>query len=299
MIRVSVVIPTLDRPEPLRDCLAALAVDFPADAETIVVDDGGRADLGSVVAPFVTALRLRLLRHPNGGPAAARNRGLAIAQGEVVVFTDDDCRPHPGWVAALAAGVATAPPRAAGGATRNGLPRNAYADAAQLVLDLLSRHDRAVAGRERLLASNNFAFPAEALRKLGGFDERFRTAEDRELCRRWAQAGHALTRVPSAVVDHEPRLDLAGFVRKFFAYGRGAALFHETGGDAGLRESSRFHLRLPALLVPELRRRRPQRGIAIVALLVLWELANLAGFAFERRRAARAPVAVRASVERP
>jgi GT2 family glycosyltransferase len=299
MVRVSLIVPTLDRPEALRACLAALAVGFPADAETIVVDDGGRADLAPVVAPYVAPLRLRLLRCRNGGPAAARNHGLASARGAIVAFTDDDCRPRPGWLAALAAGVGANPPRAAGGATLNGLPRNAYADAMQLVLDLLSRHDRALVGRERLLASNNFAFPTEPLRKLGGFDERFRTAEDRELCRRWARAGYALGRVPAAVVEHDPRLDLASFTRKFFAYGRGAALFHETATDTGLGESSRFHFRLPALVLPELRRRGVSRGTAVAALLVLWELANLAGFVFERTQVAKAAAPSRAEVETP
>ncbi len=299
MIRISVVVPTFDRPGPLRECLAALAADFPSDAEAIVVDDSGSCDLAPIVAPFVAVLRLRLLRTEHRGPAAARNSGIAAAHGDVVAFTDDDCRPRPGWLAALVAGVVVSPPRAVGGATRNGLPRSAYADASQLVLDLLSRHDRALVGRERLLASNNVAFPLEPLRRLGGFNERFRTAEDRELCRRWMGAGYELGRVPSAVVDHDPRLDLAGFTRKCFAYGRGAALFHESKMQPGLRESSRFHLRLPALLLPELRRRGPLRGTAVAALLGLWELANFAGFICERARAVRVETPAHAKVPTP
>ena len=294
MVRISVVIPTLDRPGPLTACLAALEPGFPPDAETIVVADGGSHELDPVVAPFVAPLRLRLLQTANGGPAAARNRGLAVARGEIVAFTDDDCRPQPGWLAALASGVATSPPRAVGGTTHNGLPANACADAAQLVLNLLSRHDRELVRRERFLPSNNFAFPTEALRRIGGFDERFRTAEDRELCRRWAAAGYELGRVPSAVVEHDSRLNLARFAGKFFAYGRGAARFHGSGGNAGLIQSAGFHLRLPALLMPELRRRGPVRGAAVVALLVLWEAANLVGYAAERLQPAKDPPAANA-----
>jgi glycosyltransferase involved in cell wall biosynthesis len=287
MVRISVVIPTRDRPGPLTACLAGLATDALADAETIVVSDGGAVDLGPVVAPFVEALGLRLLRIEHGGPAAARNHGLEAARGEVVAFVDDDCRPHPGWLASLAAGVVLCPPRAVGGRTLNGLPANPYADAAQIVLDLLSRYDRAVTGKERLLPSNNFAFPTEPLRRIGGFDERFRTAEDRELCRRWAAAGFELGRAPAAVVEHDARLDLVRFVTKFFAYGRGAAQFHRAGENSSLRVSARFHFRLPVLLAPEVRRRGFARGMALVALLALWEAANLAGFLSEwgRRRA--------------
>ena len=282
MIRISVVIPTLNRPGPLAACLHALAESFPPDAETIVVSDGGAENLGPVVAPFTDSLRLRLVRAKHGGPAAARNRGLEAARGEIVAFTDDDCRPQPGWLAALAGGVVCSPPRAVGGTTQVGSNASIYAEAAQLVLLLLSRHDRALAGRERFLASNNFAFPTTALIRLGGFDERFWTAEDRELCRRWAQAGFSLGRVSQAIVEHDQRIGPKGFVGKFFTYGQGAAQFHCSGADPSLRESLRFHFRLPVLVFPELRQRGPVRGVALAGLLVLWEIANAAGFLAER-----------------
>ena len=171
-----------------------------------------------------------------------------------------------------------------------GMRATLCAEAAQLVLLLLSRHDRALAGRERLLPSNNFACPADALVRLGGFDESFRTAEDRELCRRWAQAGFELGRVSEAIVEHDENLDLGGFVRKFFAYGRGAARFHGSGTDPSLRESTRFHFRLPALAIPELRQRGLARSAAIAALLLLWEISNVAGYLAEKvRGGAEAP----------
>jgi glycosyltransferase involved in cell wall biosynthesis len=281
MIRVSVIIPTFDRPGLLAACLGALSESFPPDAEAIVVSDGGVQDLAAVVAPFTDSLRLRLLHVEHRGPAAARNRGLEAARGEVIAFTDDDCRPQAGWLSALTAGVVLSPPFAVGGTVRCGPRADVYADAAHLVLLLLSRHDRALSGRERFLPSNNFAFPADALIKLGGFDERFRTAEDRELCRRWTEAGFGLGRVPGAVVEHDQRLGLKSFAAKFFSYGRGAAKFHGSGADPSLRESIPFHLRLPALVLPELRQRGLARGAGIVALLILWEFANVAGYVAE------------------
>ena len=191
MARLSVIIPTRDRPGPLADCLRCLAVSFPPDGEVVVVSDGGSVSLEDVLAPFVAPLRLRLLTVPHGGPAAARNRGLAVASGEIVAFTDDDCRPDEGWLEAIASGVSSSPPTAGGGTTRNGLATNPYADASQFILQLVGRHDRATNGHELFFSSNNLAFPADALRRLGGFDERFRTAEDRDLCRRWQEAAAA------------------------------------------------------------------------------------------------------------
>lgn len=275
MTRISVVIATRNRPNPLAACLEALAESFPDDAETIVVFDGTAVEPG--LEAFVEPLRLRCVEAPAGGPAAARNRGLAEARGEIVAFTDDDCVPRPGWPDELAAGVSPSPPIAAGGTTLNGDPASAYADCTQVILDLAGAHDLSRHGTERFFAANNVAFPAEALRSLGGFAASFRTAEDRELCRRWRDAGFGLRSVPGAVVEHRPALDFRGFVRKCFAYGRGAEQFHSTE-HGSLREAVAFHLRLPAALARATAGRSVLRRCELTALSVVWEVANLAGF---------------------
>lgn len=278
MLRASVIIPTLDVRGPVRRCLEALAPTFPPNAETIVVCDGGSADPLPVLGDLVDALRLRFVRVPHGGPAYARNRGLEVARGAVACFTDDDCRPRAGWVDALASRVAASPARAAGGVTFNAKTANAYATAAQVVLDLVARHEVESCGEVRFFPANNCAFPVAVLRDLGGFDESFRTAEDRELLRRWRAAGHAMDLAPLAVVDHEADPDLMGYVRKFYGYGRGAAHFHATDANHSYRDSASFHLRLPGLVRQELQQRGPGDGAALLALLAVWEAANLAGF---------------------
>jgi len=284
VLRISVVIPTLDRPGPLTACLQALTQSFPADVETIVISDGGAHDLGQWLAPFVEPLRLQYLVAPHGGPASARNHGLSSARGDIVAFIDDDCRPRPEWLRSLTAGVSLSPPRATGGTTFNGLLSNPYAKASQLILDLVARHERETYGDESFFPSNNLAFPTEALRRIGGFDESFRTAEDRELCRRWRRAGFALARVPEAIVDHDARLNFTGFLRRSFAYGRGGAQFHSSGDSSSFGESVAFHLQLPRLVGFELVRQGPRRGAGLLGLLVLWEVANLAGFLTARPR---------------
>jgi glycosyltransferase involved in cell wall biosynthesis len=105
MIRVSVVVPTYRRPELLDRCLAALDrqdVD-PAEYEVLVADDAA-----SDTTRRHVAIRARMTRPAvrylavttSHGPAAARNVGWRAARGEVVAFTDDDCCPDPGWLAA-------------------------------------------------------------------------------------------------------------------------------------------------------------------------------------------------------
>src|SRR5690606_26487429 len=59
------------------------------------VDNGGSADLGEALAAYPGAV---LLREPNPGSYAARNRGIAESRGEVLAFTDSDCTPHRMWL---------------------------------------------------------------------------------------------------------------------------------------------------------------------------------------------------------
>ncbi len=85
--RFSVIIPTYGRPQFLADALASVAQQSFADFECLVVDDASAAPPELAAADA----RFRLVRRTtNGGPAAARNTGIAAATGNYVAFLDDD-----------------------------------------------------------------------------------------------------------------------------------------------------------------------------------------------------------------
>jgi len=105
---VSVVIPTHNRAASCAALLRRLGGQtLAADRfEVLVVDDCSTDDTPDVLASLVGEVPYRLvpLRTPvNRGPAGARNLGWRAASAPVVAFTDDDCLPENGW---LAAGVA-------------------------------------------------------------------------------------------------------------------------------------------------------------------------------------------------
>src|SRR5262249_31672764 len=151
--RFSIVVPTYRRPAILAGCLDAITrLDYPRDRfEAIIVDDGG----GGVERPRDLApLELVLLTQAHAGPAAARTPRAESARGEFLAFTDDDCRPEPGWLRAVAAKIAEAPDHAIGGFTRNALPDNPYSTATQLLVDYFSRW-QGIHGDGAFFASNN------------------------------------------------------------------------------------------------------------------------------------------------
>jgi GT2 family glycosyltransferase len=285
----TVIVPTYNRPDALRRCLSALgAQDHPRERfEVLVVDDGGELSARPVVDEHRSRLRVELLEQGHGGPARARNRGAERARGRFLAFTDDDCRPEPGWLSGLFAALARCPDRLVGGRIVNALPDNPFSSASQMIADIVYAHYNADPEDARFFSSNNIAIAADAYRRLGGFDEGFTilACEDRELCDRWRAAGGRMLYATDAVVAHAHPLGLRSFARQHFTYGRGALHFHRIRArraTGAITNEMTFHLNVGTWLLQPFRRRTPASAARIAALLVLWQSSNFAGFVYER-----------------
>jgi len=274
------VIPTRSRPGPLRSCLEALAaVDPEVAREVIVVDDGSPRHLTAAIEACTLAAGARFLRQPPAGPAAARNRGAAAATAELLVFLDDDCRPQPGWLAALLRALAPGSQVIVGGPTVNGAPGNLYAEATQLLVAYVSHHSASGQRRTEFLPTCNLALARSSFETIGGFDEAFSSAagEDREFCTRGLRRGFEVRFVGDATVYHFHHLTLRTYVRQHFTYGRGAVLYRRRCRSAGpptTRASLRWYL---GLLACPFRRQPLWRALPICSLLLLAQGATAAG----------------------
>jgi GT2 family glycosyltransferase len=199
---MSVVVPTYKRPHLLNHCLHALCrqrLDH-ARYEIILVADGpcehsrwvARTWTERPGAPEIRYLEVKT----RGGPAAARNIGWRAARGTIIAFTDDDCVPSAGW---LAAGLdAFADSSVAAVCGRILVPTPAVP----------TDWERNVAGLEQApFATANCFYRRQALELIGGFDERFTAAyrEDSDLQFRLLTRGLCCASQPSAVVVHPIR----------------------------------------------------------------------------------------------
>jgi glycosyltransferase involved in cell wall biosynthesis len=100
---VSVIVPARDAAATVAATMEALAAqDFEGEWELILVDDGS-SDGTVHVARAAGSRPLTVLESGGHGAAEARNRGVRAARAPLIAFTDADCAPAPGW---LAAGVA-------------------------------------------------------------------------------------------------------------------------------------------------------------------------------------------------
>jgi len=282
--RLSVVIPTYNRPAQLAECLAALADSdcTRENFEVIVVDDGSPTLVDDIVDAARDHLNVQLIRQQNAGAATARNTGAGVAAAAHIAFTDDDCQPAKNWLSVFMAQIEKLPDYGFGGQTLNILDDKVCSAASQLLIDFIYSYFNA--GEAQFFTSNNICVSAAGFRAMGGFDPGFPRSggEDRDFCSRWLHAGQRLRFVPEAVIHHAHSLNLLGFTRQHFSYGRGAHSFHQRRTRRAGRplevEPLNFYF---GLVRYPFKRFRPVRA-ALISLLMCWsQVVNAAGYFYE------------------
>lgn len=105
----SIIIPTYNRAALLAKTLDSVRKQHFAAWEVLIVDDGSKDDTAAIVAPFLVDPRFQYLPKENAERGAARNYGLARAQGEYVLFLDSDDLMHFNHLSTLHTAIQAAP----------------------------------------------------------------------------------------------------------------------------------------------------------------------------------------------
>jgi mycofactocin system glycosyltransferase len=190
------------------------------DASPVAVEVPDRTPEGAPVHVIRRAAR--------GGPAAARNTGLAAVTTPLVAFVDADCVPRPGWLDGLLPhladpAVAVVAPRIVPVDLDTGASVLARYEATRSALDLGPRPAR-VRARSRVSFVPSAALLArvDVLRELGGFDTDMAVGEDVDLVWRLDEGGHTVRYEPAATVAHRHRTTFRAWARRRYDYGTSA-----------------------------------------------------------------------------
>lgn len=263
-MRVSVILPTYSRADVLERTLRAYLGQMTAgEHELLVVDDGSTDSTPELLANVAaeSAGVMRFWRQENAGPAAARNRALREATGELVLFAGDDVIPEPDLIAAHLAAH----------------ERFGYSADKSRSVALLGQYSAGVSGKPRGTAvlgriqwhpeleltpfmrwlekdgaqfayggslpdgivlppemhyTSNLSVPRALLPPDPVFDERFRAAcwEDVDLGFRLARSGVTLQYAAGAKAWHWHPMDLAGARRRAERAGYYRAMMHAKHG---------------------------------------------------------------------
>lgn len=242
--RVSVVIATYNGAATLKTCLDSLLLLNYPDYEILLVDDGSTDSTQAIAGQYPT---LQNLRHPkNQGLSAARNTGIAAATGEIVAFTDSDCRADEDWLYYLIGDLVAS--RFTGMGGHNFLPPDDSPTAACVMAspggpahvmlnDRLAEH----------IPGCNMAFYRWALQLIGGFDPVYRKAgDDVDICWRLQQRGFRIGFNSAGFVWHYRRNTVQAYLRQQVGYGEAEAMLERRhpenfSGFGGSRWSGRIY----------------------------------------------------------
>lgn len=278
---VSVIVPHYDDAVRLGRCLTALArQSFPAEEMEIIVADN-RSPLPPGELERVVAGRARIVIADEKGAGPARNAGASAARGRILAFTDADCLPEPGW---LAAGVA-ALERAdiAGGhmvvmiEREDGGPRTG----AEAFETVFAFDNRTYVEQKGFSVTANLFCPRRIFDAVGPFLNGL--SEDLEWCHRARSRGFSITYAADATVAHPARADWGQLLRKWKRLNVEAYNLQRTRPFGRARWALRS-LALPLSILPHARRvmRAPElesglerrRALATLARLRLWRFAD-------------------------
>ena len=261
---VSVVIPVYngetDLPE-LLDCLKSQTIS-PETVEYLLIDNGSGDRTATILqeaarseTPIVKHLSERHIQ----SSYAARNTGIKAAAGEILAFTDVDCRPQPNWLKTLiepftnpAIGIVAGEIAALPGKTL----LEKYADSQ----NTLSQKHTLANSFCPYGQTANLAIRRQALVQVGLFRPYLTTGGDADICWRiLQQTDWQLQFAPGAIVRHRHRQSLKDLESQWRRYGRSNRYLHELHGVPLMRELTAREsvYRLSRWLLKEL----PARGI--------------------------------------
>jgi len=248
---VSVVVGIRNEEKFIEECIEALLnLDYPRNSYEIIVVDGMSADK---TRDIVQKYPVKLLLNERKNVAAARNLGVKNARGDLVAFTDGDCKVHPQWLKTLIREMQDAPDDVMCFGGPNlifdtdpvfgrvvGYAQESFLGSGGSAQSKNSTKKRYVGS----LPNCNAMYKKTAIQEVGGFDERFVVGQDGDLNYRIGKKGNRFLYIPEAQVLHHRRGTLKSFSVRMFKYGMWMAeLFKKHG------EFVRWYAFLPSIAI--------------------------------------------------
>ncbi|MEQ2007129.1 MAG: glycosyltransferase [Limisphaerales bacterium] len=248
--KVSVVVASYNGGKTLPACLTSLErLNYP-NYEVILVDDGSTDDTPEIAERYRMELddrtqttaasgrlstlnsqlstsarpRFRCIRQVNLGLSVARNTGIHASEGEIVAFTDSDCRADEDWLHYLVGDLLRSDFQGIGG--HNFLPpEDGWIPAAVMASPGGPAHVMLTDRLAEHIPGCNMAFYKWALDEISGFDPIYRKAgDDVDVCWRLQQRGYKIGFSPAGFVWHYRRATVNAYLKQQRGYGEAEAL---------------------------------------------------------------------------
>jgi glycosyltransferase involved in cell wall biosynthesis len=227
--KISVIITTYNRKEMLKRLLDSLAVmESSCPLEFIIIDDCSADDTGSLITDWKNTHDSAdvIYKHltVRSGPARARNAGISLSTGNILAFTDSDCRVDPHWIENLYLWLIHHPGFAGAGGRVLPMDNDIYSQ-----YNTIFRILEPPGENPRRLVGANCMFWKQPVLDVGVFDEYFTQpgGEETALCMKLWVSGCRFGFVQDAMVYHDYRKSFNAFIRTFLNYGDGEKITYK------------------------------------------------------------------------
>jgi glycosyltransferase involved in cell wall biosynthesis len=207
---VTCVICTRNRPEPLAKVVASLLAGETEPFELLVIDQSDEPQYLRATEVLPRDERVRHVRSEQRGKGKALNEALRLAQGSILVCTDDDCQAPPGWISGMARALESQPTAAIAFCRVLPVPHDrsaGYVPAYELEQSRMLRSITSICGGLGLGAG--IALKRDFVRSIGGFDEafgpggRFPSADEWDLAMRSLLSGRHVFETADLAIVHD------------------------------------------------------------------------------------------------
>ena len=206
---VSVIVPVYNNLEFLETCLHALQNQtYPKESyEVIVVDNASEEKIENVTIQFP---QVTLAHESKPGSYAARNKGIALAKGEVIAFTDSDCIPAEDWIEKGLESLFKTPNVGLVGGKIELIFKTSDKPTAIEFYDFINNHLNQAqhVSQSHFAATANVFTLASILEKVGVFNSELKSLGDMEWGRRVYSQGYQLVYSEEVCVRHPARSSL-------------------------------------------------------------------------------------------
>ena len=211
---VSVIIPVLNNAQSLQYCLEALENQtYPKRLyEVVVIDNGSEENMDELVQSYIQS---KIIYESKPGSYAARNKGLSIAKGQVIAFTDSDCKPMPDWIESGVSNLLGFPNcRLVAGRIEISFKDPLKPTAIELLESIGSLKQKDYVDKDNYGATANLFTFRKVIDHVGSFNDKLKSAGDIE----WGQRAYSLGYKPiyadDTRVTHRARHSFGQFYKR-------------------------------------------------------------------------------------
>ena len=218
---VSVIIPVFNDKKRLELCLKALENQtYPQDSyEVIIVDNGSDESIESIVNRFNQALAVYEI---NPGSYTARNKGISLAKGEILAFTDSDCIPVSNWLETAVKHLLSLPKSGVvAGKIEFFFQNHNHPNSIEIFDSMTYLQQKKYVDERNGCTTANLITYKKLFEKVGYFNSQLKSGGDFEWCRRAVALGYSFTYAENCCVFHPARSSFFQLYKKLIRVTRG------------------------------------------------------------------------------